>query len=156
MTTYKIASGQLSFSQRLALSHNYPRSMLNYGVMRRPPNGYHYETRRHISNTYPRNSYTIRYGLSNVVRNNNRGSSSPSKGGKKKPKRRNPAMRTKVRRQMTPVRRPRVHHTRVHQPRVHQPGVHQSSSQRRLEDRVHRRAKEENGQTASCHQLFEN
>ncbi|XP_060878556.1 uncharacterized protein LOC132950940 [Metopolophium dirhodum] len=76
------ASGQLSFSQRLALSRNYPRSMLNYGVLRRPPNGYHYETRRHISNTYPRNSYTIRYGLSNVVRNNNRGSSSPSKGGK--------------------------------------------------------------------------
>jgi len=77
------ASGQLSFSQRLALSRNYPRSMLNHGVLRRPPNGYHYETRSHILNTYPRNSYTIRYGLSNVVRNNNRGSSSPPKGGRK-------------------------------------------------------------------------
>ncbi|XP_003247643.1 uncharacterized protein LOC100573905 [Acyrthosiphon pisum] len=87
MTTYyKIASGQLSFSQRLALSRNYPRSMLNHGVLRRPPFGYHFETRRHISNTYPRNSYKIRYGLSNVVRNNNRGSSSPSKGGKRNPK----------------------------------------------------------------------
>ncbi|XP_003247644.1 uncharacterized protein LOC100573979 [Acyrthosiphon pisum] len=87
MTTCQIASGQLSFSQRLALSRNYPRSMLNHGVLRRPPFGYHYETRRHISNTYPRNSYKIRYGLSNIVRNNNRGSSSPSKGGRKNPKR---------------------------------------------------------------------
>ncbi|CAI6345253.1 unnamed protein product [Macrosiphum euphorbiae] len=87
MTTYKMASGQLSFGQRLALSRNYPRSMLNHGVLRRPPFGYHYETRRHILNTYPRNSYTIRYGLSNVVRNNNRGS--PSKGGKKNPKKKN-------------------------------------------------------------------
>jgi len=78
------ASGQLSFSQRLP--RNYPRFMLNYGVLRRPPNGYHYETRRHISNTYPSNSYTIRYCLSNVVRNNNRGSLSPSKGGKKNAK----------------------------------------------------------------------
>jgi len=84
------ASGQLSFNQRLALSRNYPRSMLNHGVLQRPSNGYHYETRRHISNTYPRNSYTIRYGLSNVVRNNNRGSPSPSKGGKKNAKKKKP------------------------------------------------------------------
>ncbi|CAI6343318.1 unnamed protein product [Macrosiphum euphorbiae] len=87
MTTCQIASGQLSFGQRLALSRNYPRSMMNHGVLRRPPFGYHYETRRHILNTYPRNSYAIRNGLSNVVRNNNRGS--PSKGGKKNPKKKN-------------------------------------------------------------------
>jgi len=79
------ASGQLSFNQRLALSCNYPQSMVNQGVLRRPPDGYHYETRRHISNTYPKNSYRIRRGLSNVVRNNNRGQ---SKGEKNKNKNR--------------------------------------------------------------------
>ncbi|KAL4098186.1 hypothetical protein QTP88_022834 [Uroleucon formosanum] len=77
------ASGQLAYGQRLFLSR--PRSKLNQGVLRRPPFGYHYETMRHILNTYPRNSYTIKYGLSNIVRNNNRGSFSPLKGGKNNP-----------------------------------------------------------------------
>jgi len=55
-------------------------------MLQQPPYGYHYETMRHILNTHPRDSYTIKYGLSNVMRNNNRGSLSPPKGGKKNPK----------------------------------------------------------------------
>ncbi|XP_022172084.1 uncharacterized protein LOC111034943 [Myzus persicae] len=81
------ASGSLSFSQRLALSRNYPNSLVNHGVLRRPPSGYHYETRRHILKTYPRNSYTIKYGPSHIARsNNNYGGSTPSKGGKARKK----------------------------------------------------------------------
>ncbi|KAF0768110.1 Uncharacterized protein FWK35_00004310 [Aphis craccivora] len=68
--------------------------LLNFGLLPRPPKGYHFETFQNILNTYPRKSYKIKYGLSNIIRNNNnnnnkRGkSSSPkrSSGSNKKPK----------------------------------------------------------------------
>ncbi|XP_025205438.1 uncharacterized protein LOC112601838 [Melanaphis sacchari] len=88
LTTFQIVTGQLSVSQRLALSRRYPNSMLSHGVLRRPPEGYHYETMKHILNTYPRNSYKIKYGLENIVGNNNRGLSSGPSGSFKRPKNR--------------------------------------------------------------------
>ncbi|XP_026806218.1 uncharacterized protein LOC113549221 [Rhopalosiphum maidis] len=95
MTTCQIVPGQLfSNIQRHIISSQYPNSMLIYGVLRRPPDGYHYETIKHILNTYPKNSYQIRHGLANTVNQNNRGSSSPDKNkgfkkSKKKSKNKN-------------------------------------------------------------------
>ncbi|CAH1724081.1 unnamed protein product [Aphis gossypii] len=90
MTTYQIAPAQRALNSLVIPGQS---GLLNYNLLPRPPKGYHFEPYGYILNNYPSKSYTIKYGLSNNIRNNNRGNSARRGTGsnrkptrKKKPK----------------------------------------------------------------------